>query len=172
MCVVLPTALGVDVTRVERSRRAVAESSRGEQSRRAVAESSRGVQEAEAREQSKKLQTMPSPSLLLLVTLTKHVFANTQGTKQEVAQLSPAELAHRRHFWSIGDGFEGSASDWTEYVVWLVGVIGVFYYMSNPNARRNLHASYDDDNALQGKSGHLLNAQGDADDCLIQGKED
>ena len=44
-----------------------------------------------------------------------------------------------RPFWSIGEGFEGSASDWVEYVVWLLGVIGVFYYMMNPNMRRNLH---------------------------------
>lgn len=65
--------------------------------------------------------------------------------KKEVAQLHPAELAHKRHFWSIGEGFEGSASDWTEYFVWGIGVIGVFYYMSNPNARQNLHAVRDDD---------------------------
>jgi hypothetical protein len=67
------------------------------------------------------------------------------AAKEEVAKLTPAELAHQRHFWSIGEGFEGTASDWTEYVVWLVGVIGVFYYMANPNARRNLHAIEDDE---------------------------
>mmetsp|Transcript_38972 Transcript_38972/g.102729 ORF Transcript_38972/g.102729 Transcript_38972/m.102729 type:complete len:116 (+) Transcript_38972:87-434(+) len=63
-----------------------------------------------------------------------------------VAGLTPAELAHKRHFiWSIGEGFEGTASDWTEYVVWLLGLIGVLYYMANPNARRNLHAVDNDD---------------------------
>ena len=51
-----------------------------------------------------------------------------------------AEQKHQRPFWSIGEGFEGSASDYAEYLVWLVGVIGVFYYLMNPNARRNLHA--------------------------------
>jgi len=50
-----------------------------------------------------------------------------------------------RFFFSIGEGFEGTASDWTEYAVWGIGVIGVFYYMSNPNARRNLHAVEEDD---------------------------
>ena len=42
-------------------------------------------------------------------------------------------------------GFEGKASDWTEYVVWAIGVIGVFAYMMNPNMRRNLHAAEDDE---------------------------
>ena len=44
-----------------------------------------------------------------------------------------AEGKHLRPFWSIGEGFEGSASDWVEQLpVWLLGVIGVFYYMMNP----------------------------------------
>jgi len=51
-----------------------------------------------------------------------------------------AEEKHKRPFWSIGEGFEGSPSDYTEYVVWGIGVVGVFYYLMNPNARRNLHA--------------------------------
>ena len=68
------------------------------------------------------------------------VCAAAKEQESKVAKLTPAELAHKRHFWSIGEGFEGSASDWTEYVVWLIGVIGVFYYLMNPNARRNLHA--------------------------------
>ena len=58
----------------------------------------------------------------------------------QMPALTSAELAHKRHFFSIGEGFEGTASDWTEYFVWLIGVIGVFYFMANPNARRNLHA--------------------------------
>lgn len=64
--------------------------------------------------------------------------------KSSVEQLHPAEVAHQRYFWHIGQGFEGTASDWTEYVVWLIGVIGVFYYMANPNARRNVYADYDE----------------------------
>ena len=70
------------------------------------------------------------------------------SAKQEVdkttprEKLSPAEINHAknmRFFFSIGEGFEGTASDWTEYFVWLIGVCGVFFYMANPNARRNLH---------------------------------
>ena len=80
-----------------------------------------------------------------LLALPGLLAAAAKEQEQKVAKLSPAELAHKRHFWSIGEGFEGSASDWTEYVVWLVGVIGVFYYMANPNARQNLHAVRDDD---------------------------
>ena len=76
------------------------------------------------------------------------------SAKQEVdkttprEKLSPAEINHAknmRFFFSIGEGFEGTASDWTEYFVWLIGVCGIFFYMANPNARRNLHADYDDD---------------------------
>jgi hypothetical protein len=47
---------------------------------------------------------------------------------KEAPTLSPAELAHKRKFFSIGEGFEGSASDWTEYIVWVLGVTGVFFY--------------------------------------------
>lgn len=69
--------------------------------------------------------------------------------------LTEAEQKHLRPFWRIGDGFEGTASDWTEYVVWLVGVIGVFYYMANPNARQNLHHTGDEpdwgDESLMGE---------------------
>ena len=32
--------------------------------------------------------------------------------------------------YSIGEGFEGSASDWTEYVVWSVGVAALIFYLS------------------------------------------
>jgi len=95
--------------------------------------------------------------------------AHTQEQGEAVAKLSPAELAHKRHFWSIGEGFEGSASDWTEYVVWLIGVIGVFYYMANPNARRNLHAVEDDDDGTAERfDGHhdelVDDDDGDADE--------
>ena len=85
------------------------------------------------------------------VTVALVFFATAASAKREVIDssdrapaLSAAELAHKRHFFSIGEGFEGSASDWTEYVVWLLGVCGVFYYMANPNARRNLYAMQGD----------------------------
>jgi len=32
--------------------------------------------------------------------------------------------------YAIGEGFEGSASDWTEYVVWSVGVAALIFYLS------------------------------------------
>lgn len=60
------------------------------------------------------------------------------GVREEgEAGLSSTERDHMRgqSAFRIGEGFEGSASDWTEYVVWLVGVIGVFYYMMSPKAR-------------------------------------
>lgn len=74
------------------------------------------------------------------------IFCALAAAKKEVKdavpkpKLAPAEIQHAknmRFFFSIGEGFEGSASDWTEYAVWLIGVCGVFYYMANPNARRN-----------------------------------
>ena len=58
----------------------------------------------------------------------------------DLHQAATVEDKHKRSFWHLGEGFEGTASDWTEYLVWLIGVIGVLYYMFNPNARRNLHA--------------------------------
>ena len=65
----------------------------------------------------------------------------------DLHKVSTVEEQHQRPFWSLGEGFEGTASDWTEYVVWLIGVIGVLYYMFNPNARRNLHAAEDEHTA-------------------------
>ena len=61
----------------------------------------------------------------------------------DLHRVATVEEQHERPFWSIGQGFEGSPSDYTEYFVWLIGVIGVFYYMTNPNARQNLHAADD-----------------------------
>eukprot|EP00967_Tisochrysis_lutea_P075692 scaffold102069_cov32-Tisochrysis_lutea.AAC.1 len=52
-------------------------------------------------------------------------------------QVRTAEEDHSRlqNFWRLGEGFEGTASDWTEYVVWLIGVIGFFFYIANPVRR-------------------------------------
>ena len=91
-----------------------------------------------------------SLTLLLLVLLATSAAAKkeTKEVNKEPEKLHAAEIAHRknmRFFFSIGEGFEGTASDWTEYVVWLIGVCGVFFYMANPNARRNLHAMEDDE---------------------------
>ena len=62
----------------------------------------------------------------------------------DLHKVATVEEQHKRPFWHLGEGFEGTASDWTEYVVWLIGVIGVLYYMFNPNARRNMHAVDDE----------------------------
>ena len=88
---------------------------------------------------------LSAAALLLLCHALAVVAKKEVEAKEDRPTLSPAEIAHKRKFFSIGEGFEGSASDWTEYAVWLVGVIGVFYYMANPNARRNMHAVVDDD---------------------------
>lgn len=58
--------------------------------------------------------------------------------KLEDRPLTATEKKHLRSqsAFSIGEGFEGSPSDWTEYIVWLVGVIGVFSYWMHPNMHR------------------------------------
>mmetsp|Transcript_11584 Transcript_11584/g.26321 ORF Transcript_11584/g.26321 Transcript_11584/m.26321 type:complete len:81 (-) Transcript_11584:249-491(-) len=47
------------------------------------------------------------------------------------------EVAVRRvpqlSIWSIGEGFEGSASDWTEYIVWLVSFIALVWFVWSRN---------------------------------------
>ena len=70
-----------------------------------------------------------------------------------------------RFFFSIGEGFEGSASDWTEYVVWGLGVLGVFYYMANPNARQNLHAVDDEEDEDDGGTPTRYQQQGGSSDA-------
>jgi len=81
----------------------------------------------------------------------------------DLHKVATLEEEHQRPFWSIGEGFEGSASDYTEYIVWLIGVVGVFYYMLNPNARRNLH----DVEMDQPTTGHGMRRRGDAFDEVV-----
>jgi hypothetical protein len=52
-------------------------------------------------------------------------------------QVRTAEENHYRlqNFWQLGEGFEGSASDWTEYAVWLLGVIAFLFYIGSPVRR-------------------------------------
>mmetsp|Transcript_16151 Transcript_16151/g.47087 ORF Transcript_16151/g.47087 Transcript_16151/m.47087 type:complete len:81 (+) Transcript_16151:127-369(+) len=59
------------------------------------------------------------------------------GGDQRVAVRVPPQLS----LWSIGAGFEGTASDWTEYVVWLVGFIALIWFVWS----RNVMALPDDD---------------------------
>mmetsp|Transcript_80994 Transcript_80994/g.127538 ORF Transcript_80994/g.127538 Transcript_80994/m.127538 type:complete len:100 (-) Transcript_80994:23-322(-) len=35
--------------------------------------------------------------------------------------------------WSIGQGFTGSASDWTEYFFWMLGFISLVFWMFQRN---------------------------------------
>ena len=73
----------------------------------------------------------------------------------DLYRVATVEEEHQRPFWSIGQGFEGSASDYTEYVVWLIGVIAVFYYMMSPNARRNLY-EVEMDRPFEAHTGELV----------------
>eukprot|EP00930_Biecheleria_cincta_P042141 TRINITY_DN28993_c0_g1_i1.p1 TRINITY_DN28993_c0_g1~~TRINITY_DN28993_c0_g1_i1.p1 ORF type:complete len:109 (+),score=29.91 TRINITY_DN28993_c0_g1_i1:39-329(+) len=50
-------------------------------------------------------------------------------TEGQVVQRAPAQL----NIWAIGQGFEGTASDWTEYVVWLVGFISLIWFLYQRN---------------------------------------
>ena len=84
---------------------------------------------------SHRLPCTPLASLCLLLNGALAV---------DLHQAATVEDKHKRPFWHLGEGFEGTASDWTEYLVWLIGVIGVLYYMFNPNARRNMHAVDDE----------------------------
>ena len=83
---------------------------------------------------------MRSSVLLAIVT-------NVVVLAVDLHTVATVEEQHQRPFWHLGDGFEGTASDWTEYVVWLVGVIAVLYYMFNPNMRRNMHADEEEHTA-------------------------
>ena len=94
--------------------------------------------------------------------------ANKDMVDETGRKYSPAEVSHMRHFFSIGEGFEGTASDWTEYIVWVIGVIGVFYYMANPNARRNMHAQYEDDDDDDPAFQHEPREEHDGDELFAE----
>ncbi|CAE8636426.1 unnamed protein product [Polarella glacialis] len=49
----------------------------------------------------------------------------------QVKQYARPQLS----MWSIGQGFEGTASDWTEYVVWLVGLFALIFYLWQNNVQ-------------------------------------
>lgn len=53
-----------------------------------------------------------------------------EGMKQEVAREEIEGLTKPLKAYSIGEGFEGTASDWTEYIVWSVGVAALIFYLS------------------------------------------
>ncbi|KAL1512132.1 hypothetical protein AB1Y20_005400 [Prymnesium parvum] len=82
--------------------------------------------------------------LLLLACCCAHALALVSAASEAAANkedTQPLTAAERKHIrsqspFAIGEGFEGSASDWTEYVVWVLGVVGVFYYWMHPSARR------------------------------------
>eukprot|EP00429_Kryptoperidinium_foliaceum_P075452 CAMPEP_0176224924 /NCGR_PEP_ID=MMETSP0121_2-20121125/21502_1 /TAXON_ID=160619 /ORGANISM="Kryptoperidinium foliaceum, Strain CCMP 1326" /LENGTH=138 /DNA_ID=CAMNT_0017564187 /DNA_START=67 /DNA_END=481 /DNA_ORIENTATION=+ len=58
---------------------------------------------------------------------------------EEERQIA-TRIAPTLSIWSIGQGFEGTASDWTEYVVWLLGFISLIWWTWH----RNVQALPDD----------------------------
>mmetsp|Transcript_3676 Transcript_3676/g.9763 ORF Transcript_3676/g.9763 Transcript_3676/m.9763 type:complete len:113 (+) Transcript_3676:73-411(+) len=50
------------------------------------------------------------------------------GANEVIKRVQP-----QLSIWSIGQGFEGTASDWTEYVVWLVGVVSLVWFIWSRN---------------------------------------
>ncbi|CAL1132049.1 unnamed protein product [Cladocopium goreaui] len=61
------------------------------------------------------------------ITIGSRVVATMDG---QVIQRPVGSL----NIWAIGQGFEGSASDWTEYVVWLVGFFALIWFIWQRNA--------------------------------------
>ncbi len=85
--------------------------------------------------------TASAPASLMWLLLVEAACAASRSVQgRSGGALSEAEEKHARPFWRLGDGFEGSASDYAEYVVWSLGVIGVFVYLMSPSMRRNYHA--------------------------------
>ena len=68
------------------------------------------------------------PRLLLTSWLCAVVTARRPPPAGAVTQKHINEGALNAY--AIGEGFEGSASDWTEYVVWSVGVAALVFYLS------------------------------------------
>ena len=111
---------------------------------------------------------MNRATLITLLILAVVVVARKEVKSQVSAPvLSSAEITHARPFFRLGDGFEGTASDWTEYVVWVIGVIGVLCYMGNPNMRRNLYAMEGDTplNRRRQEDEGLSDDDSDTPDC-------
>ena len=65
---------------------------------------------------------------LLLTSCLQVVIARRPQPTTAVEQKTVTEGALNAY--AIGEGFEGSASDWTEYVVWTVGVAALIFYLS------------------------------------------
>merc|ERR1712070_1284996 len=112
---------------------------------------------------------MLAATLQLLLLLLSMALVVAKETAVERQKEHPSEVAHRknmRFFFSIGEGFEGSASDWTEYLVWGVGVIGVLYYMASPNARRNPYRDDDEDDEFEPQHGQQPHHAADGDELF------
>ena len=105
---------------------------------------------------------MTQRSLLTLVRVMG-VLTPPAALAVDLHKVTTVEEQHQRPFWHLGEGFEGSPSDWTEYVVWLVGVIGVLYYMWNPNMRRNMHADDEQEHTAYGYVRHHAEAEDEAE---------
>ena len=66
--------------------------------------------------------------LLLTSSLSAVVTARRPPPTDAVTQKHVGDGALNAY--AIGEGFEGTASDWTEYVVWSVGVAALIFYLS------------------------------------------
>ena len=66
--------------------------------------------------------------LLLTSCLSAVVTARRPPPTDAVTQKHVGDGALNAY--AIGEGFEGTASDWTEYVVWSVGVAALIFYLS------------------------------------------
>mmetsp|Transcript_113708 Transcript_113708/g.328338 ORF Transcript_113708/g.328338 Transcript_113708/m.328338 type:complete len:96 (-) Transcript_113708:18-305(-) len=71
-------------------------------------------------------------------------------------------VAPQLSIWSIGAGFEGSASDWTEYVVWLLGFISLMWWVWS----RNIQALPDFDEVCEELRETLEKDEGDEDESF------
>lgn len=55
------------------------------------------------------------------------------------------------NIWAIGQGFEGSASDWTEYVVWLVGFFALIWFIWQRNVMALPDSDFPEDGEAETK---------------------
>lgn len=72
---------------------------------------------------------MLAQSGMLLVLCALVTFVCEASEEGALSKNAPKPLSVQGAF-AIGDGFEGTASDWTEYFVWSLGVCGLLFHLS------------------------------------------
>ncbi|CAL1132046.1 unnamed protein product [Cladocopium goreaui] len=78
------------------------------------------------------------------ITIGSRVVATMDG---QVIQRPVGSL----NIWAIGQGFEGSASDWTEYVVWLVGFFALIWFIWQRNVMALPDSDFPEDGEAETK---------------------